>query len=523
MTDTNFDPAAGVTVEVTLEALPESEEDDASGGPPALPMRLVTAETDADGVVGADGFLTAPVGAWLKARIVSAPFKYQEIEDLPRTYRGHEERWTIREDITLAAETLVETGEIDAETGAAVTRTELVRPTAEELLAKAAEIAPTLMCPRKPWASVRALDAATGETVVGVPCSVTVPSHLAGVMIPTTTTTTSGGGDDGGGAGGGPKEVVLFSGLTGDDGSMDIIYPPPKEPGMTLAMSATPAEKGRFLVGAAAAASSASLPLRVVRDAPARAPDEPVSVLALTMALRRSVETDDDVAFWLQRDAFLPSFYTPTGAGAAGGGDHEGRVRSAGGVVAARAQLHHLARLTPNARRGEVLSAPPAPLRALAAATLAAALAAADDGGDDDDNDDKEPSSPPPLPSSSDAAAAVADQMNQCVAAAAEAIRRGLGWYAGAVPTASQPPPPSDMSKSKTVLRAPLQTLTLEQKLKRWGAPYAGSSRAVRLLFHTPFTPPRCTRLQRAFTRLSTLVHNQSKTRRKTRMYTSSV
>jgi hypothetical protein len=232
-----------------------AEEDDATGKPP-LPMRLITAETDDDGIIGGDGFITAPVGAWLRAKIVSAPFKYQEIDDLPRTYRGHEERWTIREDITLAVETPVETGEVDEEPGQAVTRIELIRPTADELLLKAAEIAPTLMCPRKPWARVRAVDAATGETVVGVPCAVTVPSHLADVMIPTITTETEEGegGEGGGSCEGGPKEVELFSGLTGDDGSMDVLYPPPKEAGMTLAMSAAPVDGGRFLVGAAAAA-----------------------------------------------------------------------------------------------------------------------------------------------------------------------------------------------------------------------------------------------------------------------------
>ena len=128
--------------------------------------------TDEDGTLGGDGFLTAPVGARLRARVLSAPFKYRDIGELPRSYRAHQERWTVREDITLAEVTPVDTGEVD-EDGEPVMRDELVRPSAEEVLARAAEVGPTLMIPRKPWAVVRAVDAATGETVLGVPCAVT--------------------------------------------------------------------------------------------------------------------------------------------------------------------------------------------------------------------------------------------------------------------------------------------------------------------------------------------------------------
>jgi hypothetical protein len=207
-----------------------------------------------------------------------------------------------------------------------------------------------------------------------------------------------------------------------------------------------------------ATASFASFPLRITRDAPTRAPDERVSALDLTMALRRSVATDENVAFWLQRDALMPTFYAPQEEG-------EG-----GGVVAARAQSHHLARLTAGARRGEVLSAPPAPPRALAAAALAAAAlgaeaaataeaaAAAATAADDS----------PDSPSSAD--------VDQWAVAAADAILRGAFTRAGAVDTLEQPPPPAEMAKPKTLLQPPLETLTLEQKLKRWGAPYAGSS-----------------------------------------------
>jgi hypothetical protein len=491
--DTNYDPAPGITVEVTLEALPETEEDDAVGKPP-LPARLITAVTDDAGVIGADGFITAPVGAWLRARVVFAPHRYQDVYELPLSYCAHQERWTIREDITLAVQTPVvldssaETASMDpdadvdlgmAEGGSRTTATRTVmnfiRPTAAQLLCKAAEIAPVLMYPRKPWAVVRAVDAATGETVLGLPCAVTVvTSRVREVGA----TTQSEGGDLGGECGRtglGTTEVELFSGVTGDAASRDVLYALPRGPGTTLMLSASPVEGGRFLAGAQNRGvyqglrvthegrqreprpSFAPIPLRVMREAPEWQPAHPVVALHLTMPLRRAVEGDQNVAFWLQRDALLPTFYAmaTTAKNEAEGGRNSG----GGGVVASRVQSHPLARLTPGARRGEVLAAPPAPPRALAAIAAATLLAAtASVGGT--------PADP-------------------WAVAAADAVLRGILSRAGAVATIEQPPPPSELAHPKSALHQPsFETLSLEQKLKHWGAPYvhAGSAGAALLV-----------------------------------------
>ena len=419
VTDTNFDPAPGLTVEVTIEAMPETPEDDAVGEAPSLPLRLVTATTDEDGVVGADGLITAPVGAWLMARVVTAPVKYQDIDDLPRGYRGHEERWIVNEDITLAVEVPVDDGE-------GGTRMELVRPTADELLRKATEIGPLLRYPRKPWARVRAVDAATGETVLGVPCVLSLPARVpeSGSAAPGVDVET-------------PKETVLFSGVTGDTAANAVLYPPPQDPGTCVVLLATPAPGGRFQDSAAAASSVASLPLHVTREAPMSGPDDPASALDVTIALRRRVDDDENVSFWLRRDAMSPKFYA--------------RGEDGVGVVASRAQSNHLARLAPGARRGEVIAANPAPPRALAAHDGRAAVDATADVA----------------PSGEDDWAALWD------IAAVDALKNGVFSRGGYVEPVEQPIPPFDMAEPEKTLRPPLETVSLAVKLKRWGAPLA--------------------------------------------------